>query len=173
MRGSVFFKRNKKELLSILLGLLVVSVSAGQVGDVGSSYKGYPNPHCSDFEGFVVHASIDLVVTSAKCKGGHEAWISKKRSSETNQATDAMIVLDRLHIPELKAGETFSSGPYCYLHGKEVSWLAVYKWKKRKKITSANGGIRMAWIVNPATARFEPATQELLKRVVCIANEDE
>jgi hypothetical protein len=143
--------------------------SSAQGAEVGAQYTGQPNPNCSDFEGFVVHAALDLVVTSAKCTILYEAWLSKKVKSSSG----TMIVLDHLRVPELKAGETFSSGPYCYRHGKEINWVAVYDWRKRKKITHGNGGVRTAWTVNPTTEKFEPASRELLDEAVCLVGEDE
>jgi hypothetical protein len=149
--------------------LMPADATFGQA-DIGTRYRGYPNSNCSDFEGFVVHATVDLTVSSAKCATTYEAWLSKEVKLEKDKT---MIVLDHLRIPELRPGETFSSGPYCYRHGKEINWLAIYDWKKQKKLTHQSGGIRQAWIVNPTTERFEPVSQELLDDAVCLAGEDE
>jgi hypothetical protein len=171
MRRVGFRRTYATSLLGALLwSMLVVAGTAFGQGDIGAKYSGYPNSTCADFEGFVLHAAVDLTVSSAKCKVTYEAWLSKELQSQQDRT---MIVLDHLRIRELKGGETFSSGPYCYSHGKEITWLAIYDWKNKKKLTHRNGGVRQAWIVNPRTERFESAPQELLEEAVCLANEDE
>jgi hypothetical protein len=172
MKGIKFSPEYATNFLSALLCFFLLMAAEATFGqaDIGTKYHGYPDSNCSDFEGFVLHAVVDLIVSSAKCATTYEAWLSKETKSEQNKT---MIVLDHLRIPELRPGETFSSGPYCYRHGKEINWLAVYDWKKRKKLTHQSGGIRQAWIVNPITERFEPVSHELLDDAVCLASEDE
>ena len=159
-----------KPFFSVLAALLVIAEASHAQSDIGTQYRGYPNSACSDFEGFVIHETSDLTVVSASCHGSYEAWLSKKLTPEKDAT---MIVLDHMRVPELKRGETFSSGPYCYRQGQEIKWLAIYDWKKRAKITRREGGIRQAWVVNAKMARFEPAPNALLDEAVCLSNDDE
>lgn len=128
---------------------------------------------CTKVEGFVVDGADGLVVTSADCKGASRAWLSLPPPVRVMATTDASLVLDRLDAGRISSGQLFSSGPYCSIGGKELQWVAVYDWRKRKKIGFRDGGIRQAWIVDPATRRFVPAPKRLLERASCHASANE
>ena len=140
--------------------------------DVGRTYVGHPNAGCSDYEGFVLREkNVNLVVTSAKCGNGFEAWLSK-RVDGANSTSANMIVLDHLVISQLKEGEELSSAPYCYQGKRPLRWLGIYEWRGRKTITHANGGVHAAWTVNASLERFEQAPSKLLDAASCVLEEE-
>jgi len=129
---------------------------------------------CSKVEGFVLGGAESLIVTTAVCGGMPRGWLSKPPAPGQNiAATDPSLVLDRLNADKLGSGQLFSSGPYCSVGGKELQWVAVYDWRHRKKIDFRNGGIRRAWVVDPAARRFVPAPGPLLESASCRASDSE
>jgi hypothetical protein len=125
---------------------------------------------CSDVEGYLADEAGSFAVSTARCNGTPLALLSKR---DPASATSEEQVLDRLQVRELKSGERFSSGPYCTAAGKEVRWVAIYRWGKSKRIRGKDGGVREAWVANLRTGRFEPAPEALRRSVICTANPDE
>lgn len=129
---------------------------------------------CSNVEGYVVDEDRTFKVTTARCNGFYEAWLSKRKSaSPSDNVPYRDVVIDHLRVRELRLGEKFSSGPYCVVSGKEVLWLAIYDWGRLKRITGRNGRVRDAWIANLATGKFEHAPEKLVRSATCTANQDE
>jgi hypothetical protein len=125
---------------------------------------------CSDVEGYLADEAGSFAVSTARCNGAPLALLSQR---DPASATSEDQVVDRLRVRELKPGERFSSGPYCTAAGKEVRWVAIYRWGKSKRIRGKDGGVREAWIANLSKGRFEPAPQALRRSVICTANPDE
>jgi hypothetical protein len=129
---------------------------------------------CTKVEGFVVDGADGLIVTTADCGGTPRGWLSMPPPPGRDVSpTDSSLVLDRFGAGKLGTGQLFSSGPYCSVGGKELQWVAVYEWRKRKTIDFRNGGIRQAWVVDSATRRFVPAPKPLLEKARCHAGDDE
>ena len=133
---------------------------------------GLPWDGCSDVESFVAEESGRYSVLSARCNGSIQAWLLERAAGAAASAERPQVV-DQLAVRELQRGETFSAGPYCTVHGREVRWLAIYDWKQRKRITGHSGAIVEAWTANLRTGRIEPAARSLVREAVCTANPDE
>jgi len=136
------------------------------------SSAGQPWDACTDIEGFTVGDTGKFTAHSAKCNGSIQAWLLKQDNSHPG-GTKSQLVLDHLNVRDLRAGEIFSAGPYCTANGREIRWLAIYDWKKRKRISGQTGGIVEAWTVNLKTERFEVAPASLMLRAECTANDSE
>ena len=161
-----------------LAGLMVGGMSC--VSDVraqgtkrlASPPTGLPWDGCSDVEGFVADDSGKYTVQSARCNGANRAWLLRRADGGTGDV-DRPTVVDQIMVRALQPGETFSAGPYCTVQGREVRWLAIYKWKQRQRISGRSGGIVDAWTANVPTGRLEPATKSLIRMAVCTANPSE
>lgn len=134
---------------------------------------GLPWDGCTQVEGFVADAAGQFTVQSAQCNGTLQAWLLKRDNGSGGGEGGRPRVIDQLAVRALQAGETFSAGPYCRANQREIPWVAIYNWKKRKQITGRSGGIVEAWQADLQTGKLVPAPKSLIREAVCTANPDE
>ncbi len=139
---------------------------------LASPPTGLPWDGCSDVEGFVADESGKYTVQSAQCNGSNQAWLIRRVEGGAGDA-DRLLVINQMTVRALHPGETFSAGPYCTAHGREVRWVAIYNWKQRKSIKGRSDGIVEAWTANLLAGRLEPAPRSLIRAAVCTADPNE
>ncbi len=182
MNGKPYRVSRRPPLVLIVVSLLILPVlllgglgaSAAGTKRMSSQQSELPVSGCANVESYVVDEDGKFKVTTALCNGFYEAWLSRRESASPGDHVPYRdVVIDHLRVRELMLGEKFSSGPYCIAAGREVRWLAIYDWGKRKRISGKDGRVRDAWIANLATGKFEHATDQLIRSVVCTADQDE
>jgi hypothetical protein len=162
-----------KQPLFLLLALIASpSFSVGSIDSIHQD-RPYGELECSIVEDAPVYGLSGYSLDAAICDGRAMAWLSKELRAPSNAEVGQYVVVDQITLGTLRSSESFFS-PYCSL-GKPTEsfqWIAVYRWKPKSKNTLANGGIIAGWVINKQSKRFELIKYEILKKIVCQAEDD-